>query len=393
MTTSVPNPTTTVKSARRTGRRGNHEGSITQIGGGRWQARVTLENGARKAYYGKSRAEAAAKLTAALRDRDRGLPVSMDERQTVAQYLSVWLKTIKPTIRPRTWGRYRELVSLHIVPEIGKLALTKLTPQHVQRLYSTKLDAGLSSTTVHHLGMMLHRALHQAERLGLVARNVCELAETPRMAEHELQVLDRAQVRTLLETAKGNRLEALYVLAVTTGMRQGELLGLRWRDIDLAAGTVQVHATLQRTRESGLQLAPPKTKQSQRRIKLGPNVVETLRAHRARQAQQRLSAGPVWDDTLDLVFANEVGRPIEAQNLIARSFHPLLKRAGLPPVRFHDLRHTAATLMLGQGINPKIVSERLGHASIGITLDIYSHVLPDMQDQAAAAMDAALANS
>jgi integrase len=371
------------------GKRGNGEGGITHLSDGRWQARITLEGGGRKAFYGATRAEAAAKLTAALRDRDKGLPI-VAEKQTVENYLLNWLESVKPAIRPRTWQRYGELLTLHVVPTLGKTTLARLTAQQVQVLYGYKLGTGLSRTTVHHLHAVLHRALAQAERLGLVARNVCDLVEAPRMAEREMQVLARGQVRHLLDMANDDRLAALYVLAVSTGMRQGELLALRWRDVDFATGSVQVRATMQRTREYGLTLAPPKTKQSRRRIRLGTVALEALRTHRTRQVEERLKSGPAWDGTLDLVFANEIGRPIEPQNLVRRSFYPLLQRAALPRIRFHDLRHTAATLLLSSGINPKIVSEMLGHASITITLGIYSHVLPEMQAQAAAAMDAAL---
>ena len=371
------------------GKRGNGEGGITHLSDGRWQARITLEGGRRKAFYGATRTEAAAKLTAALRDRDKGLPI-VAEKQTVENYLVNWLVSVKPAIRPRTWQRYGELLTLHVVPTLGKTTLARLTAQQVQALYGYKLGEELSGTTVHHLHAVLHRALAQAERLGLVARNVCDLVEAPRMAEREMQVLAREQVRHLLDMANDDRLAALYVLAVSTGMRQGELLALRWRDVDFATGSIQVRATLQRTREYGLTLAPPKTKQSRRRIKLGTVALEALRTHRTRQVEERLKSGPAWDSTLDLVFANEIGRPIEPQNLVRRAFYPLLQRAALPRIRFHDLRHTAATLLLSSGINPKIVSEMLGHASITITLGIYSHVLPEMQAQAAAAMDAAL---
>lgn len=316
--------------------------------------------------------------------------MDLDERQTVGQYLASWLEAAHPTIRPRTWQRYSELLTLHAAPVLGKVTLTKLTAQQVQRLYSAKLAEGLSSTTVHHLHAVLHRALGQAERLGLVARNVCDLVDGPRMAERELHVLNPDQVRHLLLVAEGDRLEALFILAVTSGMREGELLALRWADVDLERGVVRVRATLQRTKDAGYILAAPKTKKSRRQITLATRARDALRTHRARQAEERLKLGAAWDGTLDLVFPNQTGRPMDAMNLTHRHFQPLLVRAGLPRMRFHDLRHTAATLLLGRGVNPKIVSEMLGHASIGITLDIYSHVLPDMQAQAAVEMDAAL---
>lgn len=195
-----------------------------------------------------------------------------------------------------------------------------------------------------------------------------------------------------MRALQGDRLHALYVVAVSTGLRQGELLALRWGDVDLAGGALAVRATLQRTKEEGYVLRAPKTKQSQRRIILGTVATAALRAHRARQAEERLALGEAWDASLDLVFPNTLGRPMDGTNLLHYHFYPLLKRSGLPRIRFHDLRHTAATLLLGRGVNPKIVSEMLGHASISITLDVYSHVLPAMQAQAAAAMDDALGN-
>jgi integrase len=208
------------------------------------------------------------------------------------------------------------------------------------------------------------------------------------MQRQTMTTLTPEQVRDLLVAAQGDRLEALYVLALTTGMRQGELLALRWRDVDIDRSVLQVTATLQRT-SSGLTFGEPKTKQSRRQILLTKAAMAALRQHRIAQAEERLRLGPAWDDH-DLVFANEVGRPMEARNLVGRSFARLLARAKLPSIRFHDLRHSAATLMLSQGVHPKIASEMLGHSQIGITLDLYSHVIPTMQASATAALDALL---
>lgn len=370
-----------------TTKHGNGEGTIRKRGDGRWEARLNLPDGKRRSFYAETRQEVASRLAEARRDRDKGLPI-VGEKQTVGQYLASWLEMVKPTIRPSTWKRYNELLSLHVTPALGKWSLSKLTAQQVQALYAAKLDKGLSPTTVHHVGTVLHGALAQAERLGLVARNVCDLVDVPRMADREMHVLTPEQVRTLLDTVQDDRLEALYVLAVTTGMRQGELLGLRWRDVDLGRGTLSVRATLQRTKQDGYCFSAPKTKHSQRQITLSMIAIAALRCHRIRQDIERL-ASPMWED-LDLVFPNTVGKPMDGMNLLHYRFQPLLKRTGLPRIRFHDLRHTAATLLLGRGVNPKIVSEMLGHASIGITLDTYSHVLPTMQQSAAAEMDAAL---
>ena len=194
-----------------------------------------------------------------------------------------------------------------------------------------------------------------------------------------------AEARRLLEAARGDRLQALYELAIATGLRQGELLALRWSDLDLDAAVLRVERTLQRTK-NGLRFGPPKTKSSRRSVALPTRTVRGLRAHRARQAEERIAIGAAWLDGA-LVFTTERGSPIEASNLRRRSFQPLLIRAGLESIRFHDLRHTAATLMLEQGIHPKVVSEMLGHSRISTTLDLYSHVTPSLQRGAAIAMD------
>jgi integrase len=322
-----------------------------------------------------------------LRAQEKGLPVTGD-RQSVGQYLASWLVATKAAIRPRTWKRYEQYVRVHLLPDLGTIGLAKLTAQRVQALYATKLEEGLSTTTVNHLHQLLHRALDAALRLDLVARNVCDQVDPPRMRHHEMTTLSEEQAATLLSAAEGDRFEALYVLALATGMRLGELLALRWRDVDLEGGSLQVRATLQYTID-GFVFAEPKTAQSRRRIALSQTAIAALTQHRAVQAQERLNLGPAWEDG-DLVFPNRLGKPMDGIHLLRRNFYPLLTKAGLPRMRFHDLRHTAATLLLGRGINPKIVSELLGHSQIAITLGLYSHVTPHMQQQAADAMDAAL---
>jgi integrase len=362
--------------------RGKNEGTIFQRTDGRWVAMMSLEGGQRKSFYGQTRQEVQRKLAAALRDKEAGLPSVMGQ-QTTAQYLTIWLETIQPTVDPATWRRHREYVELHIVPKIGLVRLRELSPQMVQRLYADRLATGLSTSTVHHLHATLHKALKDAERLGLVSRNVCKLVNVPRMAETDIQPLSPSDARTFLDIASGNRLFALYVLALATGMRQSELLGLRWADVDLDARLVRVRAQLQRI-DGVWKWKEPKTRSSRRQISVPVQVVEILRQHRVRQHEERLFVGPAWKD-LDLVFCNQAGGPLFARNLI-RSFSGLLVKGDLPRIRFHDLRHTAATLLLSARVNPKVVSEMLGHASVSITLDIYSHVLPDMQHDAAEAM-------
>jgi integrase len=366
-------------------KRGNNEGSITKRRDGRWQACVTLDGGKRKFFYAKTRQEAARLLTNALRDRDTGLPI-VGERLTVAQYLAQWLNDIAPGLKPRSLQRYEEDVRLCIVPACGRTPLARLTAQQVQALYTAKLSEGLSAGTVAHLHAVLRRALGEAQRLGLVQRNVATLVKAPRPARHDMHTLTPEEARRLLAVAADDRLEALYVLALTTGMRRGELLALHWADVDLEDGYVQVRYTLQHLKDGAYTFASPKTERSRRKVVLTSAAAAALRRRRTTQGEERAAAGLAWRDE-DLVFTNVLGGPLRANHVLQRQFTPLLKRARLPLIRFHDLRHTAATLLLRQGIHPKIVAEMLGHSTISMTLDIYSHVIPDMQRGAAAALD------
>ncbi len=343
--------------------------------------------GRRRWFIGRTRLDVEQKLNAALATRRAELAAAA-AGPLLAQFLATWLDSARPSLRPRTFTRYEQYVRLHIAPALGATPITQLTAQQLQQLYSARLEAGLSATTVHHVHAVLHRALHQAERWSLVPRNVADLVDPPRSCQPEITTLSREQAQALLSAARHDRLEALYVLALTTGMRQGELLALRWRDIDLDACCLHVRGTLQRSKQ-GLAIGEPKTRKSRRRIELSKAGVEALSRHREQQDRERLFHRDGWQEH-DLVFANEVGRLMEAGNVIRRSFRPLLQAAGLPRIRFHDLRHTAATLLMGQNVPPKVVSEMLGHSQVGITLDLYSHVTPTMQRQATAAMDALL---
>ncbi len=208
------------------------------------------------------------------------------------------------------------------------------------------------------------------------------------MRREEIRPLTPEQVKTLFEAAKGDRLEALYVLAVTTGLRQGELLGVKWDDVDMEAGSLCVRRTLT-TAKGRPVLSAPETKASRRTVILSQLALKALRSHLERQLREEDRAGDLWSEN-GLIFASEVGEPLDRRLITTHRFKPLLKRAELPPIRFHDLRHTCATLLLSKNVNPKIVSEMLGHATIAITLDTYSHVLPTMQESAAKAMEDAL---
>ena len=352
------------------GNRGKGEGSVYRRKDGLWvgQYGVLTSEGKKKKYiYAKTRKEAASKLAAAIAERDSGL-VYDSGNTTVGEYLGEWLSSVRGTVRQRTWKRTEEVVRLHLVPVLGRTRLDKLNALQLQALYRSKLDSGLSARTVRMIHTTLHKALKQAVRWSLIPRNVSEAVDPPRERATEVRPLDERQVKGLLLAARGERFEALYVLAVNTGLRSGELLGLRWEDVDLQAGIVRVRRTVFSGR-----IEAPKTSKGKRSVRLPRMSVEALR---------RIPRTGRW------VFCTRTGRPVSVHNVHNRSWKPLLEKAGLPPdTRFHDLRHTCATLLLTKGVHPKIVQEMLGHSSISITLDIYSHVLPTLQEKAVEAME------
>lgn len=350
-------------------RRGNGEGSVYRRKDGLWvgQYKVQTPNGTKTKYiYAKTRKNAAKRLAEAITDRDKGI-VFDSEALSLEEYLSNWLASVEGTIRPRAYLRYEQSCRLHINPCLGSIKLQKLRPMQLQDLYSEKLRSGLSPRSVQIVHATLNKALKQAVGWLLIPANPAEYATPPKASIREMTPLSTEQVGIFLKAVRGNSLEALYVLAITTGMRQGELLGLQWKDIDLDAGIVRVRRTVYNG-----QIQPPKTKKGNRSIALTREAVIALRNH------ERVSE---W------VFSTRTGNTITCQNLNHRSFKPLLKQAGLPDMRFHDLRHTAATLLLTKGVHPKIVQEMLGHSTISITLDTYSHVLPNLQGEAVRAMD------
>lgn len=369
-------------------RRGNGEGSIyRRAADGRWVAAITWPTGRRQKWYAKSRTEAAAKLAEAV--RAQGIDKSgAGMRMRTDAFLAQWLEATKPSLRFRGWQRYEELVRLHILPALGHIPLARLGPADLQRCYAMATTKRSSPRTVLQIHRVIHTALVQALRWELVVRNVSELVDPSRTEKYEPQTLEADQVRRLFAAAAGSRFEALWVLAATTGMRQGQLLALRWRDIDLAKGALAVTGNLQRLPGEGLTILEAKTARSRHQVLIGPLAVATLQAHRDRQAAARLRAADTWEDR-DLVFATAIGRPVDAHE-VRPIFYRLLAATGLPRVRFHDLRHPAATLLLGEGIHPKIVSEMLGHSTVAITLDTYSHVTAAMHRSAADTLDALL---
>jgi integrase len=375
-------------------KRANGEGGITRHkASGLYMARYTVQTPTgpkRKTIYGKEREEVADKLIEALSNRNKGLVFEGDD-QTLSEYLDRWLNgAVKGSVKPSTYESYERMIRNHIKPTLGHRKLKNLAPDHVQYFYQSKLDAGLAAGTVRLMHGILHKALEQAVKWGIVPRNVCKATTPPKPNPEEIRPLDAEQAKRLLEVASaagGNRLEALYVLAVTAGLRIGELLGLKWEDVDLDAGILRVRRTRSQAK-SGPTFTTPKSGKG-RSIRLTGRAVEALRSHKAAQNAERLKLGDLWEDN-GLIYCTTAGKPLDFRNVATASFKPLLKKAGLPDIRFHDLRHTCATLLLFRGHHPKLVQELLGHSSVAMTLDRYSHVLPGMGDQTAAAMEAAL---
>jgi integrase len=329
--------------------------------------------------------QAESELNKLLREIETGTDLEPG-RLTTAEFLEQWLDASRSRVGPRTWERYAQLMRLHVVPVLGSIPLGKLRPLHLERLYSKLLGKGLAARTVLHVHRVLHSSLHQAVRWQLVSRNVAGAVTPPRPVTRDIEAIDPDQAVRLVESVKGTLLEVPVVLALGTGMRRGEVLGLRWVDIDLSSGRARIAQTLQATQE-GLRFLPPKTHRSKRSVSLPAFVVEMLRRHRKEQNERRLMVGEAWHDH-DLVIDRGNGEPLPPHTL-SQQFRAASKAAGLD-LNFHGLRHAHASLMLAGGIHLKVVSERLGHSTIAITADLYSHVNPRVEDQAAAALDALL---
>src|SRR5215217_5015682 len=362
--------------------RKNKDGKIIGYRGTYW---VQTADGPKRRYVsGKSKAETRAALNKARADRDGGFVYDAG-KLTLGEYLSRWLTdSVKGTVRRSTFVRYESIVRRHISPTLGRLKLNNLTPAHVRGLYRDKSES-LSPRSVNYIHVTLHKALKQAVMDGLIPRNVTDAVKAPQVLRREVKPLTATQVRALLSAASGDPLEALYVVAVHTGLRQGELLGLKWSDVNLETSTLSV----QRSLDTDGTFNPPKRNKSRRTVKLTGQAVEALKSHRARQNEERLCLGSLWEDH-DLIFPNRLGKPMNADNLYHREFKPLLMKAGLSGFTFHSLRHTCATLLCSKNVNPKIVQEMMGHATISQTMDTYSHLMPGMGNVAATALEEVL---
>jgi integrase len=345
---------------------------------------------ARTWVYGKTQKEAASKLAAARRAHELGLTPGL-ERLAIAEYLRDWLTAARPTIRPATYLSYRTIVDVHLIPALGRVRVVRLTPGEVETMLAGKLAAGLSPRRVQLIRATLRRALARAEKHGIVGRNVAALADGPAQIRREVQPLSPVETRAFLEHVRGHRLEGLFVTAIGTGMRQGELLGLSWADLALDADppVLTVRHALQRV-EGRLVLVEPKSSAGRRVVTLPAFVVRSLREHRRRQLEERVALGPLWaGNAFDAVFVSEIGTPLDGTNVL-RQFQRLLVAAGLPRKRFHDLRHGLASAMLAQGVAPRVVMETLGHSTIALTMNTYSHVIDAARRDAADRIDAFL---
>lgn len=393
-------------------RKGNNRGTIVQRSDGRWAGALSLASGKRKWFYGKTRGEVQKKLTAALASQDRGFePPSADS--TIGSFLRRWVEDVASNrVRPQSAEDYRRSIENHIIPSLGKISLSKLTRLDVERMNRTLLAEGkmqggvpkkgeegawkrrlgepLAPATVKRSVAVLKMALRDAEASGLVVRNVARLATPVRVERREVDPFTPDQARAFLEAVRGHKLEALFVVALSCGLRQGEIVALRWEDLDLEGRILTVRRTL-RWVGGKLTFVEPKTEKSRRTIALPRVVVAALTAHRKRQLQDRLLAGSKWQEH-GLVFTTSLGTPY-AGGWAYHQFLGALKKAGLPRQRFHDLRHACASFLIAQGAHPKEIQVLLGHSTIVQTMDTYGHLFEDSRRELAAKMDALLSPS
>lgn len=338
----------------------------------------------KRGFRTRREAERAEALEVASRARGEYIEASPE---TIGELLDRWLTTVaRHKVRATTYVGYEATIRVHLKPHLGSLRVQHLTAARVQAFYSARLDAGVGARTITLAHLRLRQALAMAEREGVVRRNVCDLVDPPTTTPAPGQSWTEDEARRFLAVASKHALHPLWALALATGLRRGELLGLRWQDIDLATGQLDVRQSIVILRGAPV-VAEPKTAASKRRMRLPPDVVEALRAHRAAWLSQQLAAR-TWAEG-DLVFCTREGKPLNPNNLY-RYYRQIIAEAGVPPIRLHDARHTHGTILVAAGVSVRAVADRLGHSRTSVTLDTYAHVLPSMQDQAAEAIDKAL---
>ncbi len=377
-------------------RRRRRRGHVRQRPSGSWAAVISYTDPAtgkrRRRWIGKcsTKAEAERILTSTLLDLDQGR-FTEPRKITVQGFLlgegtsasPGWMASMKSRVRATTWRSYRSNIEKHILPRIGGLKLQALTPVHLNALYSELLEQGLSPRTVGYIHAILHRALEEALEAGLLPLNPASRSKPPKAERPNIAVLTVEELEMLLRTAQGTIWETPLTVAVGTGLRRGEILGLRWGDVDLDDGRLRVMNSLVRL-DDGPGFAPPKTARGRRSVALPAFVVASLRAQKADQARRRLAVGPAWRD-LDLVFDRGDGEPFDPDSF-THAFRKIARQARIPHARLHDLRHAFATMLLGKGVHPAIASSILGHASPGFTMRVYQHVVEGMDVPAADAI-------
>jgi integrase len=365
-------------------------GQVIKKGDRKWLVRIFMgrDGNGKRQYFNKliqgNKKEADTFLSRTLTDISQGTFVA-PSRQTVSEYLDLWLKnSAKQKLSNRTYQHQVFCLDRYVRPKLGAKYISSLQPLDVQELYTELSNKGLGSRTVQIVHNILNRAFKQGVKWRVMATNPAELADKPKQVRREMQFLAPEQANAFIEAAKGDLYFVYFALALDTGARPSELLGLQWKDIDFEQGHISIQRSLEYPDYSNeFQFVEPKTARSRRSIKMSQKCLVHLRAHRKAQGIIRLKKGAAWQD-YDLVFATRDGKPTQARNILRRHLRPILKAAALPQtLNLYSLRHTCATLLLSAGVNPKIVSERLGHASIVLTLDTYSHVLPNMQQSAA----------
>jgi integrase len=363
---------------KKTGKRGRGEGSVTQRKDKRWQTSMMLENGKRKYFYGKTQAEALDKLHVAQEQQRQG-KLATGPQQTVKQFLEDWLEKVhRFKIRYNSLTTYRHLLKNHVLPALGHLKLRNLTAYDIETLYSKMQQKKLKAETIRGVHRVLHKAFGDAVRWKRLPHNICDDVQQPSEEEFEMQLLTEEQAKVLIETVKGTPLEAIIPLALGTALRGGEILGLLWSHIDFEEKSLTVKQTAYRVEGEGIVTSEPKTTESKSKILLPQFVVDVLLLHRERQTHMRLKAGDKWEEH-DLVFPNSKGKFMTYQYYFGDKFKKMLKKANLPEMRFHDLRHSCATILLEMGVHPKLVQNLLRHAKLATTMDRYSHVRPKMQ--------------
>jgi integrase len=364
--------------------RGKREGSISQRSNERWRAQVSQDDGRRISHDFKTKPEAQLWLHQMQRDLEQGFDYQ-GSKTLLKDYLYDWLITCRIALRPKTAYDYEMIVQKHVLPHLGDVTLKELTPSRVEMYYAGLIKAGIGVRTVRLVHSILHRALEKAVVHGFLTRNPTTHATLPRYKHGEMMVWDEIQVNQFLVAAIGSPFEGLYHVAVKVGLRQGELLGLKWSDLQWGSGRLYIRRQLQDVRGEGRIFQEPKTRSGLRTIQLGEGTLHVLRAHLEHQKLQKAAISQRWKD-FDLIFPSSIGTPLDPSNL-RLDFKRVIERAGIPKVRFHDLRHTAASLMLNNGIPVIVVSKILGHSKPSVTLDIYGHLYNEMQGEASRLMD------